>query len=232
MRRTFLAGLLAALAAAVLTALLPGCGRRAPRAVVSGPEDERTCLVRAMYFESQRSSREGLMAVGTVVMNRVASRHFPNTICGVVGQQRQFAPGVMTKPVDARQLAPAERVADAILAGERYRPVGDAMWFHAAWLKIPYHVQYMTVAGGNAFYRRPGRRWYDTGTTGSILTAQTAEPSTNEADEEEVAEDPGLIDKLFRTATTTAGHTVTPCQTVAAGYGATSLACEDEAEGR
>jgi spore germination cell wall hydrolase CwlJ-like protein len=36
-----------------------------------------------MYFESNRSSRDGLMAVGTVVMNRVASPLCPNTICGV-----------------------------------------------------------------------------------------------------------------------------------------------------
>ena len=228
MRRTFLTGLLVALAAAVLTAWLAGCGRRAPRVVVSSPEDERTCLVRAMYFESNRSSRAGLMAVGTVVMNRVASRHFPNTICGVVGQHRQFAPGVMTTSVDPRQLEPAERAADAILAGQRYRPVGDAMWFHAAWLKIPYRVQYMTVAGGNAFYRRPGKRWYDTDATGSIPTAQTTEPSPNEAGDQEVAEDPGLIDKLFRT--TNAQHT--PCETVAASFGARSLACESEAEGR
>ncbi len=52
--------------------------------------DERTCLVRAMYFESNRSSRDGLMAVGTVVMNRVASPRFPTTICGVVGRARSI----------------------------------------------------------------------------------------------------------------------------------------------
>ncbi|ODR95198.1 hypothetical protein AUC70_05720 [Methyloceanibacter stevinii] len=56
--------------------------------------DERECLVRAMYFESNRSSYDGSMAVGTVVMNRLESERFPNTICGVVGQHKQFAPGV------------------------------------------------------------------------------------------------------------------------------------------
>src|SRR5690606_13334803 len=34
---------------------------------------ERECLARAMFFESRRSSRDGLVAVGTVVMNRVDS---------------------------------------------------------------------------------------------------------------------------------------------------------------
>jgi hypothetical protein len=35
--------------------------------------NERDCLARAMFFESNRSSREGLIAVGTVVINRVKS---------------------------------------------------------------------------------------------------------------------------------------------------------------
>jgi hypothetical protein len=35
--------------------------------------DERTCLIGAMYFESNRASCDGLMAVGTVVMNLWAS---------------------------------------------------------------------------------------------------------------------------------------------------------------
>ncbi|MDD9332228.1 MAG: cell wall hydrolase, partial [Bartonella sp.] len=38
---------------------------------VEYPLTERQCLMRAMYFESNRSSREGMIAVGTVVMNRV-----------------------------------------------------------------------------------------------------------------------------------------------------------------
>jgi spore germination cell wall hydrolase CwlJ-like protein len=121
-----------------------------------------------MYFESNRSSRDGLMAVGTVVMNRVASQRFPNTICGVVGQPGQFAYGVLNNPLNPRELPPVERAADAILAGERYKPIGDAMWFHVASLRIPYRVEYMAVAGGNAFYRRTGRRY------AAISTARNA----------------------------------------------------------
>jgi len=136
--------------------------------------DERTCLVRAMYFESNRSSRDGLMAVGTVVMNRVASPRYPNTICGVVGQPGQFAYGVLTNPLNPRELPPVERAADAILAGERYKPIGDAMWFHVASQRIPYRVEYMAVAGGNAFYHRTGRRYARS--PGRASETQTAWP--------------------------------------------------------
>ncbi len=58
---------------------------------------EQQCLARAMYFESNRSSDEGMLAVGTVVMNRVHSGKYPPSICGVVGQKKQFAPGVLSK---------------------------------------------------------------------------------------------------------------------------------------
>ena len=57
------------------------------------------CMTRVMYFESNRSSAEGMLAVGTVVMNRLHDPKFPNTVCGVVGQHNQFAPGVLWKPM-------------------------------------------------------------------------------------------------------------------------------------
>lgn len=61
-------------------------------------------MARAMYFEFNRSSRDGMIAVGSVIMNRVKSDAFPDTICGVVSQKNQFAPGVMSKSMDSRKV--------------------------------------------------------------------------------------------------------------------------------
>src|SRR5215831_15830353 len=77
MRRNTGTAHLTALLAALGTACLQGCTGQPPGgqggiAQTAAASDERTCLIRAMYFESNRSSRDGLMAVGTVVMNRVA----------------------------------------------------------------------------------------------------------------------------------------------------------------
>jgi spore germination cell wall hydrolase CwlJ-like protein len=123
---------------------------------------ERDCLVRAMYFESNRSSESGLLGVGTVVMNRVESPRYPETICGVVGAPRQFATGVLTRPMVARDLPKAEAAADHILNGRRSKEVGAAKHFHMAGLRFSYpNMHYVTVAGGNAFYvkgERPERR--------------------------------------------------------------------------
>jgi len=147
---------------------------------------ERDCLTRAMYFESQRNSEEGLLAVGTVVMNRVKSEQYPNTICGVVGQHRQFAHGVLRKKMDPAQMVLADKVAGDVLSGKRSDAVGDeAMYFHAARIRIPYkNVHYVTVAGGNAFYekRKGGGRQLpplETSTT-AVAEADKAKPAEAE----------------------------------------------------
>lgn len=119
---------------------------------------DRECLKRAMYFESKRTSRNGFMAVGTVVMNRLTSGAYPDTICGVVAQKNQFAPGVMTRAMDEATAPDLEGASEAILKGERHADVKDAMFFHTNGLKFPYkNMSYVAVAGGNAFYEKRGR---------------------------------------------------------------------------
>lgn len=149
---------------------LGGCNTYAGAPIVTGStlaakpvsvtDEERDCLGRAMYFESNRSDAEGLLAVGTVVMNRLEAAAFPNGgICAVVGQPRQFAPGVLTKKMDEKSLQKVAEVTDAVLDGQRHPKVGRAMYFHTAGLRFPYNnMHYVAVAGGNAFYekRKPG----------------------------------------------------------------------------
>lgn len=54
---------------------------------------EHQCLAEAVYYEARSESRSGQLAVADVVKNRVSSKHYPNTICGVVyeGAHRPFA---------------------------------------------------------------------------------------------------------------------------------------------
>ncbi|PDT18528.1 hydrolase [Rhizobium sp. J15] len=116
---------------------------------------DRDCLKRAMYFESQHSDEDGYLAVGTVVMNRLTSGAYPQSICGVVAQRRQFAPGVMTREVKPQAEIELTSAADAILKGARHPAVKEAMFFHTDGLKFPYdNMHYVTVAGGNAFYEK------------------------------------------------------------------------------
>ena len=121
-----------------------------------GPAQE--CLARAMYFESNRSSEDGMLAVGTVVMNRVSSTDYPNEVCDVVGQPRQFAPGVMTRSMGAGKDL-AMKTAYRVLTGERHKAVDKAKFFHTAGMNFPYrNMSYRLIAGGNAFYEKVSRR--------------------------------------------------------------------------
>ncbi|TPN36645.1 cell wall hydrolase [Mesorhizobium sp. B2-3-3] len=123
------------------------------------PKDKE-CLERAMFFESNRSSRDGMIAVGTVVMNRLRSGQHGNTICEVVGEPGQFAPGVMTRQMNSRAMPDVEEAADAVLKGERKAKLKNTMYFHTAGLRFPYNnMHYTMVAGGNAFYEKRGRDW-------------------------------------------------------------------------
>lgn len=143
----------------VCISVLTACGPSSPSSVSSPPATELDCMARAMYFESNRSSRDGMIAVGSVVMNRVQSDAFPNSICGVVSQKNQFAPGVMTKGMDSRSAPLAVAAALSVYSGERHPNVADARFFHAAWYQASYNnMHYVLTTGGNAFYekRQPG----------------------------------------------------------------------------
>jgi len=116
---------------------------------------EKECLMRAMYFESNRSSSEGMLAVGTVVMNRLHDGRYPRSVCGVVGQKNQFASGVLTRKMTDSGAVMASQIADQVLGGARHPGVGNAMHFHTAGLRFPYNnMHYVLMAGGNEFYEK------------------------------------------------------------------------------
>ncbi|MDR6828224.1 spore germination cell wall hydrolase CwlJ-like protein [Bosea sp. BE271] len=160
----------------------PAKARRHAVALAKADPREKECLVRAMYFESNRSSESGLLGVGTVVMNRVESAKYPETICGVVGAPRQFATGVLSRPMTDKVLPKVEAIAEDILNGRRNEAVGAAKHFHMAGLRFGYNnMHYVTVAGGNAFYvrgERPERRRIEEPTIQLASASTTAVPLT------------------------------------------------------
>jgi spore germination cell wall hydrolase CwlJ-like protein len=57
---------------------------------VQADEKQLECLAKVVYHEARGEPLKGQEAVAHVVMNRVNSPKFPNTICEVVKQKRQF----------------------------------------------------------------------------------------------------------------------------------------------
>ena len=50
------------------------------------PTSEMKCLAEAIYFEARGEALEGQYAVGEVIINRVLSKDFPNSVCGVISE--------------------------------------------------------------------------------------------------------------------------------------------------
>src|SRR5215472_4537936 len=129
------------------------------------------CLAEAIYFESRGEAVRGQMAVAQVILNRVFSGKYPNTVCGVVYQnahrrlhcQFTFAcdgiPDIVREPDMWER---AKTIAAEMLDGKLWLPeVGKATHYHAYWVH-PGWVREMTKMhrlGVHTFYRP--RAWGD-----------------------------------------------------------------------
>ena len=141
----------------VLATTLGGCSLFGMN-IAFNQMSEKECMMRAMYFESNRSSADGMLAVGTVVMNRLHDPRYPQSVCAVVGQKNQFAQGVLTRPMTDSGAVLASQMAAAVLDGARHPGVQNAQPFHTAGLRFPYNnMYYVLEAGGNEFYEKPTR---------------------------------------------------------------------------
>lgn len=102
---------------------------------VTFEEGDRKLLANLIYCEARGESYEGQVAVGAVVINRVLSERFPNTVVGVIYAPRQFAPVTSTKNSLALALAEdrASRKPDCYRAADEamrgYSNVGKCVYF-------------------------------------------------------------------------------------------------------
>jgi N-acetylmuramoyl-L-alanine amidase len=60
-------------------------------------QEELDLMARLIYFEARGESYEGQVAVGAVVINRLHTKGFPNTIYDVIYQKNQFSPVASSK---------------------------------------------------------------------------------------------------------------------------------------
>ena len=58
---------------------------------------EAWCMAQNIYYEARGSNRADRIAVADVVLNRVQDTRYPNTICEVVRQGKQYADGRMIR---------------------------------------------------------------------------------------------------------------------------------------
>lgn len=92
-------------------------------------------LAALIFCESGNQPYEGKVAVGAVVMNRVESGRYPNTIKEVIYQRGQFTPAMTGKlnRVLASGKIPSSCYEAARDALNGVSPVGDAMYFNTGY---------------------------------------------------------------------------------------------------
>lgn len=84
-------------------------------------EKDLNCLALNIYFEAYEESIKGQLAVGLVTLNRVKSPYFPNTVCGVVYQHKQFSwywDGKSDRPRYPKKYETARLLASSLLHPE------------------------------------------------------------------------------------------------------------------
>ena len=119
------------------------------------------CLAAAIYFEAGNQSVEGKQAVADVILTRVASARFPNTICDVVFQSKQFSfthdglpddIDAITNVLDVAMVNEAKAVASHSM--DNYTPGLHSDHYHTIAVN-PYwnaNMQFVTVVGYHIFY--------------------------------------------------------------------------------
>ena len=83
---------------------------------------EIECLALNIYHEARGEPVDGQIAVGIVTLNRVESRRYPNSVCMVVHQRKQFSwtrlPARFRAVDNPRAWRQAREVAERVLAGD------------------------------------------------------------------------------------------------------------------
>ncbi|MEO9599157.1 cell wall hydrolase [Parasphingorhabdus sp.] len=118
---------------------------------------EMECLAGTVYFESKSESLKGQLAVARVVLARVASSRFPNSICGVVYQRRQFSfirGGKMPRINKGhQQWRNAVAIAKIAVNDGWKSEVEGALFFHARYVSPRWRLKRMARIENHIFYR-------------------------------------------------------------------------------
>ncbi len=113
-------------------------------------EGDRTLLANLIYCEAGGEPYAGQVAVGAVVINRLMSGAFPNSMSGVIYQSNQFSPAMSGRLAVAlasdEATASCYQAADAAMSGQTN--VGNCLFFRTP---IPQVTPKYRI-GGHIFY--------------------------------------------------------------------------------
>jgi hypothetical protein len=129
-------------------------------------DDNWKCLAQALYFEARGETVEGQFAVAEVIMNRVKSSAFPNSLCGVINQgtgrkyQCQFTytcDGRAENITEPAAWSRVGKIARLIIDGAPLRLTQGATHYHTKAVNPNWSRVFARTAsiGVHHFYRMP-----------------------------------------------------------------------------
>lgn len=114
-------------------------------------DEDVQILAAIIQAEAGGTSYPGMIAVGSVVMNRVENAGFPNTVAGVIYDPYQFEPvqiGTFAVILAEGPVAACYQAAQEVLEGKRNVP---NLYFKAAWYAEQNGISGVNI-GGNVFH--------------------------------------------------------------------------------
>lgn len=139
----------------------------ASKPVASGDE-QWECLTEALYFEARGESVRGMFAVGEVILNRVDSSAYPDTLCSVINQGtgRKFAcqftytcDGLAETVSEPRAWEQVGKVARLLIDGAPRELTSGATHYHTKAVNPSWASRFPRTASidSHYFYRQPVR---------------------------------------------------------------------------
>ena len=161
----------------ILAVLLGGCASASPphsdhgenghsnndpvKNVSQAGTQAQHCVALAMYWEARGEGHRGMLAVGSVVLNRVEDDRFPDSVCGVVYQGGESPPcqfswwcdGKSDRPTHEELWASSLSIADELLMARPSDPTHGALFFHNTSIRSPWRRERTARIGNHVFYR-------------------------------------------------------------------------------
>jgi len=124
--------------------------------------EDHVCMAKNIYFEARNESLRGQMAIALVTLQRVKDFRYPNTVCGVVYENKQFSwysDGLSDRPRNSESYDDIALLASAMLDSDT--SVMDFTYgsthYHANYVS-PYWNEYMILKAKidtHIFYYEP-----------------------------------------------------------------------------
>ena len=109
-------------------------------------DDDIDLLYRICYHEANNQSDNGVQAVAEVVLNRVSSNKFPNTVKGVLFAPRQFC-----SEKELRKTPSSERIEEI---------VNKLVWGESEYVLSPYAMYFQTTPTGSQDEIQIGQHYF------------------------------------------------------------------------